>query len=245
MSPIEWIDPKWLHDRLKLQLDGGPVACPGQSRLSGPIHPSNTGRLSFLAAAAAMVTCLIGQAQADAPTPPSKPDPIEHWELDFDSGVLWSVGSRSSPLDYTFLPQIITLKTDPIMRRKLGSGDLVVRNRFSLLAEPIVHGPETHFIGIVAAPSIEWWNPERNFSAFFSIGGGFGWMDSQGYAIAGAQGQDFNFTWFMHGGVRYRLTDNLSASLGLYFQHISNGNMDQVNPGVDALGPTLGIGWHF
>ena len=60
-------------------------------------------------------------------------------------------------------------------------------------------------------------------------------MDSHGYAIASAQGQDFNFTWFMHGGVRYRLTDRVSASLGLYFQHISNGGMDPVNPGVDAI----------
>jgi hypothetical protein len=45
--------------------------------------------------------------------------------------------------------------------------------------------------------------------------------------------------------VRYRFTDRLSAALGLYFQHISNGGQDQVNPCSDALGPTLGIGWHF
>ena len=198
-----------------------------------------------MALAIALVTCLIGRAQAGAPTPPAKPDPIEGSELDFDSGVLWSVGARASPLDYTFLPQIITLKTGLIMQRKFGDGDLIIRNRFSLLAEPIVRGPETHFIGITGAPSIEWWNRARSFSTFFSIGGGFGWMDSQGHAIAGGQGQDFNLTWFMHGGVRYRLTDNLSASLGLYFQHISNSNMDSVNPGVEALGPTLGIGWHF
>ena len=70
-------------------------------------------------------------------------------------------------------------------------------------------------------------------------------MDSRGYQIPGGQGQDFNFTWFMHGGVRYRMTDHLSAELGLYFQHISNGGQDAVNPGVDALGPMLGIGWHF
>jgi hypothetical protein len=121
----------------------------------------------------------------------------------------------------------------------------VVRNRFSLLIEPIVRGPESYFIGVAAAPSIEWWNAARSFSAFFSIGGGFGWMDSQGYAVAGAQGQDLSLNWFMHGGLRARLTDRLDAAVGLYFQHISNGGMDDVNPGVDALGPTVGIGWRF
>jgi len=28
-------------------------------------------------------------------------------------------------------------------------------------------------------------------------------------------------------------------------QHISNGGQDPVNPGVNALGPAPGIGWHF
>jgi lipid A 3-O-deacylase len=184
----------------------------------------------------------IHSARADAPAPP---DPLERLEFNFDSGVLFSVGSRASPLDYTFLPQILTLKLGAFMRRELGSGTLVVRNRFSLLIEPIPRGPESHFIGVTAAPSIEWWNAERTFSTFFSIGGGFGWMDSQGYSVPGGQGQDFNFTWFMNAGVRFQLTDRLSAAAGLYFQHVSNGGLDTVNPGVDALGPTIGVGYRF
>ncbi len=186
--------------------------------------------------------CPIAPAYADGPP---APDPARGWALHFDSGVLWSGGSRASPLDYTILPQILTLQTGPIMQRKLGSGDLVVRNRFSLLVEPIVQGPETHYIGLAAAPSIEWWNAQRTFATFFAIGGGFGWMDSRGDAVPGGQGQDFNFNWFMHGGVRLRVAERMTASLGLYFQHISNGGMDQVNPGVDALGPMIGVGWHF
>lgn len=192
--------------------------------------------------ALALPLCQIASAHADDPV---APDPALGWALHFDSGVLWSVGSRSSPLDYTILPQILTLQTGPIMQRKLGNGDLVVRNRFSLLVEPIVQGPETHYIGLAAAPSIEWWNAPRTFAAFFAIGGGFGWMDSQGYAVPGGQGQDFNFNWFIHSGVRLRVAERMTASLGVYFQHISNGGMDEVNPGVDALGPMIGVGWHF
>lgn len=188
-----------------------------------------------------LLLLLAGAAQADPP----QVDALEHWELDFDSGVLDSVGARASSLDYTFLPQIVTIKSGAALRRELGSGTLILRHRVSLLIEPIIRGPETHFIGVAAAPSIEWWNAARSFSTFFSIGGGFGWMDSQGYSVAGGQGQDFNLNWFIHGGVRWQLTDRMSAAVGLYFQHISNGNMDRVNPGVDTLGPTIGIGWRL
>jgi hypothetical protein len=193
-------------------------------------------------ATAAFLLGAVGVAHAGAPAPP---DPLTRWELDFDSGALNSIGARASPLEYTFLPQIVTLKSGAVMRRELRNGTLVVRSRFSLLLEPIVQGPESYFIGVAVAPSIEWWNAARSFSAFFSIGGGFGWMDSQGYSVPGGQGQDFNLNWFMHGGIRLPLTDRLSAAAGLYFQHISNGGMDEVNPGVDALGPTIGLGWRF
>ncbi len=172
-------------------------------------------------------------------------DPADHWALNLDTGMLCDLGSRATPLDYTFLPVVLTLKSGAVMRRAFGDGELVVRGRFSLLAEPIVEGPERYFIGVAVAPSIEWWSRARAFSTFFSIGGGVGVMDSKGYEIPGAQGQDFNLNWFMHGGVRYRVSDRLSAAVGLYFQHISNGGQDPVNPGVDALGPTLGMGWRF
>jgi hypothetical protein len=31
----------------------------------------------------------------------------------------------------------------------------------------------------------------------------------------------------------------------VYFQHISNRNMNPVNPGLNAVGPMLSVGWHF
>ena len=214
----------------------------GRGQLRQPVLTYARGSSALLLTATLLLAPIEYAHAAGSPAPP---DPTQRWELDFDTGVLYSVGSRASPLDYTFLPQILTLKSGATMRRKLGSGDLVVRTRFSLLAEPIVSGPETHYIGIAAAPSIEWWNAPRTFSAFFSIGGGFGWMDAEGNAVPGGQGQDFNFNWFMHGGVRLLVTERLSASLGVYFQHVSNGGMDEPNPGVDALGPMIGVGWRF
>lgn len=165
------------------------------------------------------------------------------WSVDAYSGSLHSVGSNASPLDYQLLPQIISLRSRPVMRRDVGDSTLVVRSRFSLLLEPIVRGPESYFIGFAASPSIELWNPDRSIVTFISIGGGFGWMDSRGYSVEGAQGQDFNLNWFIHAGMNKIMSDRLSFSLGVYFQHISNGGMDKINPGVDAVGPMIGISW--
>jgi lipid A 3-O-deacylase len=170
---------------------------------------------------------------------------VDRWEIDFESGILWRAGHNGTDLNYILMPQILTLKTPVVMRRALARGELVMRSRFSLLHEPITKGPETHFTAVTASGILEWWNATRTFSWFFSSGGGVGLMDSKGYDVVGAQGQDFNFTWFLYPGVRYRWSGKASASLGVYYQHVSNRGLDKVNPGIDAVGPMLSLGWHF
>lgn len=182
---------------------------------------------------------------AKAGPPVASYDPLEHWEIGFETASLWSFGGNATPLNYVFLPQMITVKTRPVLDFKLGGGDVVVRNRATLLGEAIVEGPESYFFGITGGASIEWWNAPRTFSVFLSAGGGVGVLDARGYEVPGGQGQDFNFTWYVHSGLRYRFSEHVSASLGVYFQHVSNGGQDEVNPGVDAIGPTLGVAWHF
>jgi hypothetical protein len=86
---------------------------------------------------------------------------------------------------------------------------------------------------------------EGRFELFFASGGGFGWMDSKGYEIAGGQGQDFNLNWLIHAGVRYRASSGWRYSAGVYFQHISNRGMDDINPGLNSLGPTLALSRRF
>jgi len=167
--------------------------------------------------------------------------PNLRYELDYSTGVFWKVGGGATPLSYTLLPQIITLKIPPIHEWPWAGGTLVMRSRFSLLLEPILHGPEDYFAGLAAAGELEWRDPSQRFTAFFASGGGFGWMDSKGYQIPGAQGQDFNLNWLIHSGVRYRPGEQWQMSLGLYFQHISNKGLNKVNPGLNALGPTLGV----
>ncbi len=172
-------------------------------------------------------------------------DPLDHWELRFETGALWDIGGGATPLDYVFLPQIITLKTPHVFKTPLGGGELALRSRFSFLGEPIADGPESFYIGGAAGGSLEWWDATRKFSLFLSSGGGVGWMDARGHEIKGAQGQDFNFNWYIHSGMTWRVREQLSISLGAYFQHVSNRGEDEVNPGVNALGPMLGVVWHF
>ncbi len=140
--------------------------------------------------------------EAVAPAVPAY-DPVEHWEFDFESGVLWHVTGTATRLDYVIQPQIFTIKT-PLVGdiRPLAGGDLVMRSRFSLLVEPIVEGPEHHYLGFSASGIMEWWDRPRTRALFFSGGGGFGELDSKGYEIVGAQGEDFNFNWFFYARVR-------------------------------------------
>lgn len=44
------------------------------------------------------------------------PEPFDRTTFDFDSGALFSVGSRASPLNYIILPQNFSIRSKPILR---------------------------------------------------------------------------------------------------------------------------------
>lgn len=204
--------------------------------------------LSLTALGFCLVPSLFAGPLQDTPTAPAPVtplDPTKRWEVGFETSSFWEFGGNATDLDYQFLAQFVTIKSPAVLDWNLGSGVLVVRNRLSFLGEAIIEGPESYFFGVTGGASIEWWNASRTFSLFLSAGGGVGLMDSKGYEVVGGQGQDFNFTWYVHSGAICRLSENWSATLGVYYQHISNKGNDPINPGVDALGPTLGFSRHF
>ena len=169
----------------------------------------------------------------------------DHYEVDYESGLIRKVGGGATPLSYRMLPQLITVKLPADAHWAVGSGHIVVRPRYSLVAEPIIYGPEHYFFGVTASGSLEYWNASQRFCAFFSSGGGAGGMHAKGKVIKGAQGEDFDLTWLIYSGVRYRFSETMNIGASVYFQHISNGGLDKVNPGVNALGPMLSLGWRF
>jgi hypothetical protein len=127
----------------------------------------------------------------------------------------------------------------------LAGGTLIHRVGLSLLVEPIVTGPESYFIGTAAAGCLEWHAPSKRYSLLFAGGGGFGWMDSKGHEIEGAQGQNFNLNWLLNFGMRANTLSGWQWTASVYFQHISNRNMNKINPGLNAVGPMVGLTWKY
>ena len=187
---------------------------------------------------------IAGAATAAAAESPSS-DPTQQWQLDFESGILWHFTGSASTLDYVFLPQILSLVAPANIQRPFLGGEIFLRSRYSLLIEPILQSPEHHYYGASAAGLIEWWDDQRTRCLFLTSGGGFGWLDAKGYEIPGGQGQEFNFNWLIYTGGRLRFTERCTATLGVYYQHVSNGHFDKVDPGVNAIGPILNIRWKF
>lgn len=188
------------------------------------------------AAAIALLSCSLA--------PLCAAHPVDEWEFVIESGYLWNIGDNT-PIDYEIVPTQFTFRS-PLMWtlwNDEAGAKLVVRNRFSALFETITRGPEDYYIGASAAPSLEYWFPSEKTSIFFSIGGGLGFTNSTD--VEGGQGQDFTFNWFSQLGVRQALTGDLSLLAGAYFIHHSNGGQTDPNPGIDALGFTVGLGWTF
>lgn len=174
----------------------------------------------------------------------AKSDPANTWELTVESGYLWNIG-HNTEINYEIIPTQLTLRSPIVwtLWEDEKGAKIVIRNRFSALFETITVGPESHYIGLAGAPSIEYWFPSRETSLYFSIGGGFGWTDSSG----GPQGlgQDFIFNWFTQFGIRQKISEQISLLAGPYFIHHSDLGMTDPNPGIDAFGFTLGCAWTF
>lgn len=189
-------------------------------------------------------TLALSRSPAQAAGTPSPDHPAEAWELTLESGYLWNIGNNTA-IDYEIAPTQFTLRSPVVLNwyEDENGARLVVRSRASLLLESIAEGPEDYYIGINGAPSIEYWFPNEKTSLFFSIGGGVGWTNST--REPEGQGQDFTLNWFSQFGIRQEIAPNLSVLGGAYFIHHSNGGQTSPNPGIDALGFTIGLGWQF
>lgn len=156
-----------------------------------------------------------------------------------ETGLLWQAG-HSTPLSYRLIPTQLSWRSPAVLGHEFADGTrLVLRNRFTLLGTYVQQGPESHYLALDGSPSVEWWNKAGTWSAYGGAGGGFGGLDSQG--VKGAQGQDFTFNWFARAGFEHVVGKNLRFSVGIMFQHMSNGGQTKPNPGIDAVGFNLGF----
>ena len=201
-----------------------------------PVHPTfKTALLGFLLSTVAI---------AAEPTP--APAPARPWEsnaLTVESGILWEIGTGTT-IPYRLVPTQLSWRSARAFGWDFSDGSaLVVRHRLALIGTWVQHGPESHYLGFSGSPSVEWWDKTGKWSLFTGSGGGFGVIDSRG--VKGGQGQDFTLNWFIRGGIEHVVAKNARISAGIMYQHMSNGGQTKPNPGIDALGFTLGYSWGF
>ncbi len=175
-----------------------------------------------------------------------EPAPLHPWEasaLSLESGVLWQIGT-GTPIDYRLVPTQLSWRSKEFLGRAFADGSrLTVRHRLTLIGTWIQSGPESHYLGFAGSPSVEWWDKTGTWSLFTGAGGGAGLIDSRG--VKGGQGQDFTLNWFIRGGFEHITAEDQRFSAGIMYQHMSNGGQTTPNPGIDALGFTLGYAWAF
>ncbi|SDS13150.1 acyloxyacyl hydrolase [Opitutus sp. GAS368] len=161
--------------------------------------------------------------------------------LTFETGVLWEIGT-GTPFAYRLVPAQLAWRSGEFWHHEFSNGSrIVLRHRLALLADLVQNGPESRYLGFSGSPSLELWNRSGTTALFTGAGGGFGLTDARG--IKGGLGQDFTLNWFIRGGFEHVIAPHRSVSAGIMYQHLSNGGMTTPNPGIDALGFTLGYGW--
>jgi opacity protein-like surface antigen len=208
-----------------------------------------------LAAVALTLACSSSAVAGPVDTKMAAPAPCvctdKEWTLELGSGALWSnVRSGQPNQPYTIIPINLeaSLKLDDVSLDNVAYGLLRGYSEFYFRGDfdPIVHGPEHWYTGLMAGPRYNFVQPGWKVIPYIQGGVGFGFADSapQRHGL----GEDFNFTFEVGAGAKYMITDDFFARLGVEYQHVSNAGLSEpTNPNhpIDGLGPKLSFGYAF
>lgn len=200
----------------------------------------------LFAALALLVSSTAAVFAGPPPVVQSAPSELRPWRehaIDFETGMLWKVGGDAT-FNYRIVPFMVSWRSPMMFGFEFDNGSaLVVRNKITGMANWFEDGSENRYLGVSAAPSIEWWDASNTWSIFGSAGGGVGFTDSQG--VPGGLGQDFTLNWYGQLGIARVLNEDWSVRASAMFQHMSNGGATNPNPGIDALGFVIGVSRDF
>lgn len=164
-------------------------------------------------------------------------------DASLETGVLFDIGNANST---TVSPMIFSVRWqldevgNPGWRR--GNTEWVFSGYHTVVWE----GVESRFSGALFGPRYNFVQPDSKWIPYVDSRVGFGFTDSQ--PVLGAQGQDFYFTFTVGTGVRYLISKDWDIAGGIFYQHISNAGLsepDQVNYGLDVIGPHLSVQYRF
>ena len=212
--------------------------CTGASLLSSWLG----ARMNLFVKTTLLASLLCLHARAAEPAPILTPSwDSSAWNV--ESGLLWEIGT-GTPIPYRLVPTMLSWRSSEFLHHTFAGGShLVVRHRLTLVGTWIQQGPESHYLALAGSPSLELWDKTGAWSLFTGAGGGAGFLDSRG--VKGGQGQDFTLNWFIRGGLEHVIKTHGRLSAGVMYQHMSNGGQTKPNPGIDALGFTLGYSWSY
>lgn len=187
----------------------------------------------------ALITSLLCTGAIAAEEKAPLPWETSSWSV--ESGLLWEIGT-GTPISYRLVPTQFSWRSAAALDHVFSDGSrILIRHRFTLIGSWIQNGPESHYFAVVGSPSLELWDSSSKWCLFTGSGGGAGVLDSRG--VKGGQGQDFTLTWFIRGGIEHVIAQNRTVSAGIMYEHMSNGGQTKPNPGIDALGFSLGYSW--
>ena len=162
----------------------------------------------------------------------------EVWLKEYD-------GNKNS---YSYLSSLLSLDWEPWKPTVLFGQPIRWQWRSTFVAEAILNGPETVYLGW--APQVRWIAPigRSPFSLFAGGGAGPGWANASTANVNdGGLGQQFTFIILGSGGVRWQIDPRWSAWAGIAYQHLSNAGLSTGKPniGLDSLGVMTGVGIGF
>jgi len=182
-------------------------------------------------------------------TTSEKPLDGEHFyenrmEVSLDSGALFNIGGDNN---YLIVPIMTSyhwqLDDVGLEGWRRGNTEFI----FTGYWDQVAYGPENHFTGALFGPRYNFVQPGWKLVPYIEARVGFGFTDSDDIP-AGAQGQDFCFTFSVSSGARYFINDQLSLSAAIWYEHWSNAALSEPaheNNGLDSIGPVVGISYAF
>ena len=148
------------------------------------------------------------------------------------------------PLHYTMVPNLIgvrwqtgDVKGPSILR---GNWDWTFSGSYT----DIPRGPETRYFAFDYGIRRNFVQRRWRVVPYFEMRGGIGDINSKGWEITYAQGQDLTFTYMMGSGARYNFNPRWSVTAGLNYMHVSNFYLSEPKNedyGINVYGPMFGI----